>query len=198
MEVLNRYHQTFIDAVRSTGGKNAYRVLVLQAPKTNIALAGSLWHEIPSDTVPDRLMVEVHYYEPFQFAQLQDDASWGRMFYYWGKDNHSAADPARNAGWGEEAFVDQQMAMMKTQFTDKGIPVVLGEYLASVRTNLTGNAAALNRKSCTYWIKYVTEKALTNGLLPFVWDTGEAIDRKNPAIIDQVEIDTVLQAAGKK
>ncbi|WP_427875516.1 cellulase family glycosylhydrolase [Flavobacterium sp. MMS24-S5] len=32
MAVLNSYHQTFIDAVRSTGGKNATRVLVVQGP----------------------------------------------------------------------------------------------------------------------------------------------------------------------
>jgi aryl-phospho-beta-D-glucosidase BglC (GH1 family) len=198
MEVLYRYHQTFIDAVRSTGGKNAYRVLVVQAPNTNIALAGSLWNRMPTDTASNRLMVEVHYYEPFQFTQLQEDASWGRMFYYWGKDNHSTTDPTRNADWGEEDFVDQQMAIMKSQFTDKGIPVVLGEYLASVRKNLTGDAATLNQKSVTYWMKYVTEKAVANGLLPFVWDTGGAIDRRNPAITDPVEIDTVLQATGTK
>ena len=32
MAVLLSYHQTFIDAVRSTGGKNAYRVLIVQGP----------------------------------------------------------------------------------------------------------------------------------------------------------------------
>jgi endoglucanase len=32
MTVLNSYHQTFVDAVRATGGKNAHRILVLQGP----------------------------------------------------------------------------------------------------------------------------------------------------------------------
>ncbi|MEO7690952.1 MAG: glycoside hydrolase family 5 protein, partial [Sphingomonas sp.] len=32
---LLAYHQTFIDAVRSTGGKNAHRVLVIQGPSTD-------------------------------------------------------------------------------------------------------------------------------------------------------------------
>jgi endoglucanase len=36
MAVLNSYHQTFIDAVRSTGGKNAYRNLIIQGPSTDI------------------------------------------------------------------------------------------------------------------------------------------------------------------
>ena len=32
------FHQIFINAVRSTGGKNAYRTLVLQAPSTSLDL----------------------------------------------------------------------------------------------------------------------------------------------------------------
>lgn len=198
MEVLYAYHQTFIDAVRATGGKNAYRVLVVQTPNTNISLAESLWNKMPADSAPNRLMVEVHYYEPFQFTQLKEDASWGRMFYYWGKDNHSTTDPNRNADWGEEDFVDQQMALAKSLFTDKGIPVVLGEYDAALRTNLTGDDAALNLKSCTHWMRYVTLKARENGLLPFVWDTGSAIARGNPAITEAWKIDAVLEATGKK
>lgn len=36
MVVLDSYHQTFVDAVRSTGGKNHYHVLVVQGPSTDI------------------------------------------------------------------------------------------------------------------------------------------------------------------
>jgi endoglucanase len=35
---------------------------------------------------------------------------------------------------------------MKQKFVDKGIPVVLGEYAAMLRTNLTGDALALHKK----------------------------------------------------
>ncbi len=34
--ILTSYHQTFINAVRSTGGRNSYGVLVVQGPSTNI------------------------------------------------------------------------------------------------------------------------------------------------------------------
>jgi endoglucanase len=40
--VLDSYHQTFVDAVRSTGGKNAYRVVVIQAPRTDIDKAAMI------------------------------------------------------------------------------------------------------------------------------------------------------------
>ena len=36
MAVLDSYLQTFVDAVRSTGGRNSYRVLVVQGPSTDI------------------------------------------------------------------------------------------------------------------------------------------------------------------
>ncbi|MGE5811968.1 MAG: glycoside hydrolase family 5 protein, partial [Ignavibacteria bacterium] len=36
MAVLMSYHQTFIDAVRATGGNNSSRVLIIQGPSTDI------------------------------------------------------------------------------------------------------------------------------------------------------------------
>src|SRR5688572_1765818 len=68
MAVLAQHHQTFINAVRSTGGRNSYRVLVLQGPNTNMTLTPELMSTLPKDLVADRLMVEVHNYLPAQFC----------------------------------------------------------------------------------------------------------------------------------
>jgi len=83
MAVLNSYHQTFIDAVRSTGGKNAYRNLIVQGPSTDIEKTNKLMTSMPTDNVANRMMAEVHFY-PYQFTLMTEDASWGKMFYYWG------------------------------------------------------------------------------------------------------------------
>jgi len=99
MAVLLSYHQTFIDAVRSTGGKNAYRVLVVQGPNTDIETTNRLMNQLPIDKIPNRMMAEVHYYTPWNFTGMTKDESWGNMAYYWGKDYHSITDPARNATW---------------------------------------------------------------------------------------------------
>jgi endoglucanase len=196
MEVLLAYHQTFIDAVRSTGGRNAYRTLILQAPNTNMGLAETLWTKMPTDTVANRLMAEVHFYDPSQFTIINKDESWGKMFYYWGKDYHSTVEPDRNATWGEEATVDAHMALAKTVFIDKGIPVIVGEYAVTVRT--TPLDLELHRASRAYWMKYVTQKALASGLVPFVWDVGGLIDRNSLAVLDQRVLDAVLEGAGLK
>jgi hypothetical protein len=57
---------------------------------------------LPTDPVTNRLMVEAHNYTPSQFCFLSEDASWGKMFYYWGSGHHSTIEPDRNAAYGEE------------------------------------------------------------------------------------------------
>ena len=64
MNVLLSYHQTFIDAVRATGGKNAYRTLIVQRPSTDVAATNKLMTKMPTDTVANHLIAEVHYYTP--------------------------------------------------------------------------------------------------------------------------------------
>jgi aryl-phospho-beta-D-glucosidase BglC (GH1 family) len=196
MEVLFAYHQACIDAVRSTGGKNAYRVIVLQLPNTNADLAKQLWNKTPVDTASNRLMVEPHFYTPPNFCILSEDASWGKMFYYWGKDYHSTIEPDRNATWGEEETVDEHMALANQLFVSKGIPVLLGEYGAPRRS--TPLDLTMHLASRAHWMKYVTQKALANGIIPFIWDTGDLINRSTYAVNDQQGLDGLLEGAGKK
>lgn len=79
------FNKTFVDAVRSTGGKNSYRNLVVQAYNTNIDYAISKL-VVPSDSVANRLLVEVHYYDPWDFCGLETDASWATAKSFWGTD----------------------------------------------------------------------------------------------------------------
>ncbi|MDR6845285.1 cellulase family glycosylhydrolase [Flavobacterium granuli] len=177
MTVLTSYHQTFIDAVRATGGKNANRTLIVQGPATDIEKTNKLMLTLPTDNVVNRMMVEVHYYTPWNFAGLTKDETWGKMFYYWGADYHSTSDKERNATWGEEADLEKNFKLMKTQFVDKGIPVVLGEFGAIRRTTLKDDALTLHLTSRAYYLKTVVKQAKANGLLPFYWDEGSLDDK---------------------
>ncbi len=200
MNVLTSYHQTFIDAVRSTGGKNAYRTLVVQGPSTDIEKTNNLMTTLPTDTAENRMMVEVHYYTPYQFALMTEDATWGKMFYYWGANYHSLTDTTRNATWGEESDLENYFEMMKTQFVDKGIPVVLGEFAAIRRTNLTGDNLQLHLDSRAYYLNYVVKEAKANGLLPFYWDAGGLdnhgsglFNRSNNTVFDTQALEALLE-----
>ena len=84
---------------------------------------------------------------------------------------------------------------MKNKFVNKGIPVVLGEFGAIRRDNLTGDALKLHLASRAYFFKYVTKQAIANGLLPFFWDTGSLIDRSKYKIADQQALDGLIQGA---
>lgn len=202
MAVLESYHQTFVDAVRSTGGRNTYRVLVVQGPSTDIEKSTKLVKSLPNDPTPNRMMFEIHYYTPWNFCGLTRDENWGKMFYFWGKDFHSETDTIRNATWGEEDAVDELFLKMKKQFVDKGIPVVLGEYAATRRSNLTGDALKLHLDSRAFYHEYVTRAAIAHGLIPFYWDNGGTrrfgsgiFNRRENAVSDQQTLDALVKGA---
>jgi hypothetical protein len=119
------------------------------------------------------------------------------MAYYWGEGYHSEIEPERNATYGEEAAVDASMALAKTKFVDKGVPVILGEYGAYRRDNAQHVPQDLqaHNNSVDYWITYVTKRALANGLIPFWWDTGGALDRTNYTVKDQRTIDALIEGS---
>jgi aryl-phospho-beta-D-glucosidase BglC (GH1 family) len=201
MGVLLSYHQTFVNAVRSTGGHNSYRVLLIQGPSTSIDYSNNLMNTLPTDPAANRLMVEVHYYTPFNFAGLSQDASWGNMFYYWGNGYHSTTDASRNATWGEESDATTEFPIIKAKFIDKGIPVILGEFGATRRlTTLSGDALTLHLAGRAYYLNYITHQALLYGLRPFYFDDGSTgnnafriIDRQTNGVADQQGLAAVIQ-----
>ena len=193
MNVLLSYHQTFVNTVRATGGRNSYRVLVVQGPSTDIDKTDALMNTLPTDPTPNRMMTEVHYYSPYQFCLMSEDATWGNMFYYWGQNNHSTIEPSRNATWGEEDYVVAEFQKMKTKFADKGIPVILGEYGAYRRStplDMEKHQASVDR-----WAMFVTQQAIAHGLEPFWWDTGGLISRSNYTVLDQRTLNSLIQGA---
>lgn len=196
MSVLLTYLQTFIDAVRATGGNNSSRTLIVQGPSTDIDDTYNLMNTLPTDKIADRMMVEIHYYTPFQFCLLEKDADWGRMFYYWGKEYHSATDTFRNASWGEESELDEKFNSMKTKFVDKGIPVIIGEFAARKRTLASPSDQALHNASVEYFYKYLVRSAVSKGLIPYCWDTPNGLfNRKTGEILDRGVMDAMLQGA---
>lgn len=196
MAVLLSYHQTFVDAVRATGGNNASRTLIVQGPETNFEKTLDLMNTLPNDKIKDRLMVEIHYYTPFQFCLMEKDADWGKMFYYWGKNNHSKTDLERNTTWGEEELVDKLFSEIKTKFTDKGIPVILGEFGAYKRKLSSPSDQALSDLSVEYFGKYIVKSALENGIVPYYWDIPmNLFNRKTGEILDRGVLKAMMEGA---
>ena len=205
METLLKYEQTFIDAVRATGGRNAYRVLVFQGPSTDINKSVELMKKLPTDTVEGRLAAEVHFYDPVQFCLLGEDASWGKMMYFWGDDQGHYATGAYQGKWlsnFNEAHIAKQMAKMKKKFWDNGIPVIIGEFGASTWKTFNLGTDEENRKaeegfrkSHAAYTGCVVKEAKANGCVPFYWHCeGDIIDRSEKSVLLQETYDAMIEA----
>lgn len=200
MDVLLSYHQTFIDAVRATGGRNVYRTLVVQGPSTDFEKTLRLMNRMPEDKAKNRLMLEVHSYMPYQFALMTQDEKWGNQFYYWGQGHHSSFDTTHNATWGEEPEINRVAKAIKARFIDKGIPVIIGEFGVIRRSSLTGNALQRHLNARAYYLKYFVKEAKANGLIPFYWDEGRLgnnafgiFNRHTNTVFDKQALDSLMQ-----
>ena len=206
IKVLMTYEQTFIDAVRATGGNNASRTLVVQGPNTSIELS-SQYVDMSKfeDTASKALMIEVHYYSPPQFTGVWEGPNGDEPFYFWGSANHvpSGTYKKYNCTWGEEAYVREQFQMMKEAFVDKGYPVILGEYGANWRE--FSNNSIQKKHDASLWLfhKTINEEAIKRGIIPYVWDINNPnrygtggimciIDRSKPAVFDTNSLDGIM------
>ena len=153
--ILERYNQAFVDAVRATGGNNAKRVLIVQGPSTNISSTVNYFN-MPTDTENGKLMVEVHYYEPWDFC-----------------GSNATKD------WNADASVKTSFESLKTKFVNHDIPVVIGEYGANWQENTESHNDAIRR-----YFKSVVENAGNCGIVPFAWDIN-VVSYPNMSIINR-------------
>ena len=197
---LVEYEQEFINTVRQTGGNNEMRILIIQGPSTNIDHTCNFMTKLPTDPTADRLMIEVHYYAPWQFWGMEKDESWGKVFYYWGAGNHVSGSQ-HNATWGEESYVEEELEKMKKHFCDKGIPVYIGEFGANWRTMPAGENQTKHNASIQTHYRVVVQKAMEKGMIPVVWDTNyrgmpsmTIINRKNLSIYNPYMLKGIHEA----
>jgi aryl-phospho-beta-D-glucosidase BglC (GH1 family) len=186
--VQQSYLQTFVNAVRATGGNNASRTLVVQTYNTNMQF-GLQFFSLPTDTIANRLIVETHFYDPFDFT-LNPTGSclfWGAPF------------PVQMAcTWAYEPYMTDLFSQVRAKWVDQGIPVFIGEYGVATRANLSLDAR-------NYWLQFVNQTAAANNLKTFYWDNGvlpsatngfALVDRNTAAITDQNALDAILRGSG--
>lgn len=157
--LTNEINQTFVDVVRSTGGNNATRFLLIAGYGTNIDQTCDDRFQMPKDTAVSKLMVSVHYYDPWSYCGASSAASatkWGKVSDY--------------------EYMDQQLAKM-TKFTEAGYGVVIGEYGAlPCSDGLKDNTLAYH----TAFLDTCTKYNLTNCL----WDCSGLYKRVSQTFAD--------------
>lgn len=140
-ELLNSLNQEFVDLIRSSGGKNNTRHLLIAGYWTDIAKTCDPRYVMPTDPV-NRSIVSVHYYTPWDFCTKNIKNEWGTA--------------------QEQQEMERLIGMMKTNFVDKGIPVIIGEYAAS------GN----DFNSCVFFCEKLVKLCHDYGIATFLWDNG--------------------------
>lgn len=148
VEATNHFNQLFVDAVRSTGGKNAVRCLIVNtyAASNNRRIMAEF--VLPEDSAEHALMAEIHYYSPNAYC-----------FERSGRNNVQTA-------WEDNKGRESLMTVLNNvekYFTSKGIPVVMGEFGACHKDN------AADR---TDWAKFVVETSGEYGVKCIWWDNG--------------------------
>lgn len=157
--LTNEINQTFVDVVRATGGNNATRFLLIAGYSTDIDKTCDDRFQMPKDTVDSKLMVSVHYYDPWSYCGASSAVSatkWGKVSDY--------------------EYLDQQLAKM-TKFTEAGYGVVIGEYGAlPCSDGLKDNTLAYH----TAFLDACTKYDLTNCL----WDCSGLYKRVSQTFAD--------------
>jgi endoglucanase len=157
-DVQNSFNQTFINTVRATGGRNAFRYLAVQTFNTNIDY-GVNHFVVPNDPTENRMLLEVHYYDPFQFTL--DESS--NDVWQWGPN---ATNPDATAGWGDMAYLETQLDKLVTNYVDNGIGVFIGEF-GAIRRDVTGNDDYV-----ADYLQAVVSESLERGIATIYWDNG--------------------------
>jgi len=156
---LTRVNQIFIDTVRKSGGNNAKRLLIVAGYSTDIAKTCASTYQLPKDTLPGRLFISVHYYTPYQFCGLTEDADWGKMMRTWGSPD-------------DVKQLLQLFDQMQGFCTRNDIPAYIGEFGVATKNK--------DPDARVRWMSAVASAALARRMVPVLWDTGGDVSRNDP------------------
>ena len=151
-------NQTFVDLIRSTGGNNTWRFLLIAGYDTDIEKTCDERYIMPTDSAKDKLLISVHYYTPWNYCGTTSGAGWGTIADY------------------EEQ--NRLLGMMK-KFTDQGYGVIIGETAVLLKDDgsLKVNSYEFTEgilNNCDYY-NYV----------PMLWDQSAYFVRKELRFSDE-------------
>ena len=161
-QMVNRLNHAFVQAVRSAGGENTDRYLMIST-----CASVSFKEALETLEVPEgHIIVSVHAYLPYNFCQNEEGTP------QWDRNN---PEDTREI---EEAF-----ETMESLFVKKDVPVILSEFGCKDKGNL---------KDRVEWLKFHMELAEKYGICCLWWDNGSSyqlLDRTtgewtNPELVE--------------
>ena len=169
-KMVNQINQKFVDIVRSTGGNNAYRHLLIPGTGNESCVIGGYASDyyktdgtmddryiMPKDTEENgnnKLSVSVHYYDPTDYCiSATSTTSWGYRDTWGTEEDHK--------------YMTESLARLK-KFTDQGYGVIIGECgcVKGYKDNVID------------FMKELFTQCLDSGYCPVLWDEGHYYERK--------------------
>lgn len=136
----NQLAQVFVNTVRSTGGSNAYRSLLVNTYSADPGQYTASRFVVPTDCVEEQLIVGAHVYAPGSFTSQGDDAE----------------APV----WTDAMAQELTSVLQSLRDVFPNTPVVIGEFGA--------NSRAIESEAAKY-AKVFIEKSVELGLGRFYW-----------------------------
>ena len=168
---LNGYAQSFVNAVRATGGNNATRNLIVNtyAAASGNGVLNNL--TIPTDQVEGHIAVEVHTYAPWDWFATK------------GKWDSSCTNEIKN-----------MFTRLNSKFISKGIPCIIGEYGTHGSKSVDKNSTDAQKQAAADQAADIVKQAKAYGVATFYWmSIFDGTDRTVP----QWTLPTVVEAMKK-
>lgn len=111
-ETTNEINSEFVKLIRSLGGRNADRFLLIAGYNTDITKTCDDRFQMPEDTADSKLLLSVHYYTPWDYCGTDGVTQWGSPQDY-----------------------DEQNGLFEklSKFSKQGYGVVIGEYAVMLK-----------------------------------------------------------------
>lgn len=143
-EILNAYNLAVVNTIRSSGGNNALRHIMIPTHAATSIAAAQDDLVIPNDD--SRIIVSQHTYWPYNFTMNTGSGATDQ----WGSSRDKEA-------------CDQELDRIYEKFCAKGIPVVIGEWGSIDRSNTEARAVHAG---------YYAREVRKRGMLSVWWDNG--------------------------
>ena len=149
IDCINKLNQKAVDTIRDTGSNNRGRLIMCPGYDASIDGATVSGFKLPTDISgnKNRIALSVHAYSPYNFA-MNVDTSKGATSTYSSSIKEELKD---------------LFSTLKSNFRDKGIPVVIGEF---------GSTDKNNTAERVKWATDYTALAKKNNIPCVLWDNN--------------------------
>ena len=149
IDCINKLNQKAVDTIRNTGSNNRGRLIMCPGYDASIDGATVSGFKLPTDISgnKNRIAVSVHAYSPYNFAMNIDTSNGATSTY-----SSYIKDELKNL-----------FSTLKSNFRDKGIPVVIGEF---------GSTDKNNTAERVKWATDYTALAKKNNIPCVLWDNN--------------------------